>query len=97
MNPRPRRLRLAPDVQEAIRALHPESKRRVRRALDHLRITPDAGKMLTQELCGWRSLRVGRVRIIYREHGTTLEVAAIGPRASIYLDAAVRLRRRTVR
>ena len=94
MTPRSRRLRLAPDVREAIRSLHPDLKRRVRRALDRLCIAPDAGKPLTQELSGWRSLRVGRVRVIYRERGTTLEVAAIGPRSSIYFDAATRLRHR---
>lgn len=88
-----RALHLAPDVHDAIRSLHPDLKRRVRSALDRLSVTPDAGKMLTAELAGWRSLRVGRVRIIYREKGAGLEVAAIGPRASIYFDAAVRLRR----
>jgi len=90
-------LRFAPDVQAAIRSLHPDLKRRIRRALDRLCVAPDAGKMLTQELSGWRSLRIGRVRIIYREQGATLEVAAIGPRASIYFDVAARLRRRTER
>jgi mRNA interferase RelE/StbE len=88
-------LRLAPDVQQAIRSLHPELKRRVRDALDGLLTTPAAGKMLRRELFGWRSLRVGRVRIIYREKGAVIDVAAIGPRASIYFDAAARLRRRT--
>lgn len=95
MSPRPRALRLAPDVQQAIRSLHPELKRRVRDALEGLLTAPAAGKMLTRELSGWRSLRVGRVRIIYREKGASVEVAAIGPRASIYLDVAVRLRPRT--
>lgn len=94
MSRRPRVLRLAPYVQEAIRSLHPDLKRRVREALDGLLTTPDSGKALTRELSGWRSVRVGRVRIIYRERGDVLEVAAIGPRTSIYLDAAARLRSR---
>ena len=89
-----RSVRFAPDAQDAIRSLHPDLNRRVRRALDRLRVATGAGKALTRELAGWRSLRVGRVRIIYREKGRPIEVAAIGPRASIYLDAAVRLRRR---
>ena len=40
-------------------------------------------------------MRVGRVRIIYRSTRTTVEVAAIGPRASIYSEAARLLRRRS--
>ena len=94
MSPRPLALRLAPDVRQAIRSLHPELKRRVRDALNELLTAPAAGKMLTGELSGWRSLRVGRIRIIYREKGAVIEVAAMGPRVSIYVDAAARLRRR---
>ena len=71
--------------------MHPDLKRQVRAALDHIRAAPKSGKSLKRELSGWRSLPVGRVRIIYREAGAVIEVGAIGPRASIYLDAARRL------
>jgi mRNA-degrading endonuclease RelE of RelBE toxin-antitoxin system len=70
--------------------MHPDLKRRIRAALDRIRATPDSGKPLVGELTGWWSVRVGRVRIIYRHQSprAMVEVAAIGPRASIYLEAA---------
>lgn len=87
-------VRLPPEVQAAIRVLHPDLKRRVRIALDYIRVTPKSGKSLKRELRGWRSMAVGHVRIIYRETPAAIEVGAIGPRASIYLDAAQRLSRK---
>jgi mRNA-degrading endonuclease RelE of RelBE toxin-antitoxin system len=86
-----RGLRLPPEVQVAIRVMPPELKRRVRTTLDHIRAIPKVGKPLKRELSGWWSLRVGRVRIIYREAGTVIKVGAIGPRSSIYRDTAQRL------
>lgn len=87
-------VRLPPEVQAAIRTMHPELRRRIRAALDDIRATPDSGKLLKRELNGWHSFRVGRIRIIYREKGAVIEVSAIGPRASIYLDFARQLSRR---
>ncbi len=74
--------------------MHPVLKRRVRAALDHIRASPDSGKPLLGELAGWWSVRVGRIRIVYRHRSRSslVEVAAIGPRASIYSEA-VRLTR----
>jgi mRNA interferase RelE/StbE len=89
---RERSVRLPQDVQQTIRSLHPELKRRVRTAVELLRANPEAGKALKGELEGWRSLRVGRMRIIYRASRASADVAAIGPRASIYLETARRLR-----
>ena len=73
--------------------MHPEQKRRVRVALDAIRENPATGKALVEELAGWRSLRVGQFRIVYREAGKVIEGGAIGPRATIYEDAARRLHR----
>lgn len=89
-----RGVRLLPEVQVAIRAMHPELRRRVRTALDHIQTVPEAGKLLKHELNGWQSFRVGRIRIVYRVVREVVEVGAIGPRASIYLDAARRLSHR---
>jgi mRNA interferase RelE/StbE len=89
-----RAVRLPPEVQGAIRTLHPDLKRRVRAALDLIRATPNSGKPLKRELRGWRSLPVGRLRIIYRETRAVIEVGAIGPRTAIYRDAAERLGRK---
>ena len=85
---RARFVRLPGEVQQLVRSLHPEQKRRVRTALDRLLSEPDAGKELKGDLGGWRSLRVGRFRIVYRATRATIDVAAIGPRSTIYLDAA---------
>jgi|CXWL01.1.fsa_nt_gi mRNA-degrading endonuclease RelE of RelBE toxin-antitoxin system len=71
--------------------MHPELKRRVRLALDALRENPASGKPLMRELAGWWSLRVGPLRIVYRLARGTIEIAVIGPRETIYLDAARRL------
>jgi plasmid stabilization system protein ParE len=73
--------------------MHPELKRQVRAALDRLRTAPKCGKALMGELAGWRSLRVGRLRIVYREAARAVEVAAIGPRSAIYLELARSLKR----
>lgn len=84
-------VRLPPEVQAAIRVMPPDLKRRVRTALDYIRVAPKFGKSLKRELRGWRSrLAVGRVRIIYRETRAAIEVGAIGPCTSIYLDAVQR-------
>jgi mRNA-degrading endonuclease RelE of RelBE toxin-antitoxin system len=58
-----------------------------------MREKPERGKALVGELAGWQSWRVGRMRIIYRVRKSEIEVAAIGPRASIYLETARELRR----
>lgn len=91
MSRKVRGARLPLEVQDAIRAMHPELRRRVRAALDHIQAMPEAGKLLKQDLGGWQSFRVGRIRIVYRVVREIIEVGAIGPRASIYLDAARRL------
>lgn len=88
-----RSVRLPAEVQRIIRSLHPDLKRRVRAVLELLRANPEAGKALKGELDGWRSLRVGRMRIVYRASKASVDVAAIGPRGSIYLETARRLRR----
>jgi mRNA-degrading endonuclease RelE of RelBE toxin-antitoxin system len=50
------------------------------------------GKLLHLELEGCRSVRVGRLRIVYRTNSAT-DVVAIGPRETIYADAGRSLRR----
>ncbi len=85
---------LPPAVQETVRHLHPDLEREVRAALEVLRAFPERGKALKAELEGWRSFRVRGFRIVYRASATSIDVAAIGPRSSIYLETARLLRRR---
>ena len=88
-----RRLSYEAEAASAIRELHPEPRRRVKAALEATRDEPHLGKDLRDELAGLRSLRVGRLRIIYREARGTIQVIDVGPRDTIYEDAARRLLR----
>ena len=83
-----RRLRLLPEVVEAIRSLPPGVKTKVRAAIDEIREDSRAGKDLEEELEGYRSLRVGGWRVLFREIPEGAEVVALGPRETIYLDMA---------
>lgn len=75
-----------------LRSLHPELKRKVRAGLDLIRTDPKVGKELRDELEGWRSLRVGRFRIVYRVAPRRLvELVAVGPRRTIYQETLRRL------
>jgi len=79
-------LRVPPQVRELIRRSHPELKRKLRLALAEILDDPAVGKQLQRELKGYRSLRVGRYRIIYRAVQLGIDVIAIGPRRTIYQD-----------
>ena len=88
-----RRIKLSTEVGDVIRALHPEIKRKVRSALDAILKDPALGKPLHDELAGYRSLRIGKIRIVYRDAKDLIEVAAVGPRKTIYFETALYLRR----
>lgn len=78
------------EARDRIRALPPTAKKAVRSALDGLSEDPDLGKALQRELTGFRSLRVGRYRIIYRLDPIKKEVLiyTLGKRERIYEDLA---------
>jgi mRNA interferase RelE/StbE len=71
-------------VAALLRGLHPELRRRIRAGLDRLLEDPGVGKALRGELAGLRSLRVGRIRVVYRESPAAIDVVAVGPRDRIY-------------
>jgi mRNA-degrading endonuclease RelE of RelBE toxin-antitoxin system len=88
------RLRVPPPVVTLIRGLHPEIERRVRAGLEALVERPTLGKPLKDELQGLMSLRVGRLREVYRvAQEQVIEVIAVGPRRVIY-EETLRLVRR---
>src|SRR5438128_6241031 len=90
----PYRLRVPGRIEELLRSLHPELKRKVRAGLDLIRADPEVGKELRDELAGLRSLRVGRIRIVYRVAARRLiDLVAIGPRRTIYQETLRLLRR----
>jgi len=92
------RLRVPDKVTRLLRGLHPELKQKLRTALDTLTRDARTGKPLHGELEGLRSLRVGRVRIVYRLGGRrVLEIVTVGPRERIYEETLrlIRKDRRT--
>jgi len=59
-------------------------KRKVRLALNDILKDPACGKPLKGDLKRYWSLRIGRYAIIYRPDKAGAEIAAIGPRRTIY-------------
>lgn len=82
--PFPYRLKLSEAIRSLIQGLHPELKRKVRAALEQILQDPSSGKALRDGLEGFRSLRVGSFRIVYRVSSRAIEIVAIGPRSNIY-------------
>lgn len=82
-----------PDVVGDFRALGPDVVRRVRRAIvRRLTVAPQYyGKPLGGPLSGFRRLRVGDYRVVFRLHERTVEVALVAHRRQAYEAAVKRL------
>ena len=79
------KLAVSKKVEELIRKMHPDLKKRIRASLGVILAEPESGKPLVEELSGLRSFRVKTFRIIYRiKEPETIEIVAIGPRDRIY-------------
>ena len=90
-----RRLKMSAETADFIRTLHPELKRKVKASLQAVLEEPHAGKALKDALAGLRSFRVGKLRIVYnitRGKGI-IEIAAVGPRKTIYEETLRLLKR----
>jgi mRNA-degrading endonuclease RelE of RelBE toxin-antitoxin system len=92
--PASREVILAPETRELVRVLHPTTKRKVRAAIEAIREAPELGDELTRELSGLRRLRIGRLRLVYRLQGRQIQIVALGPRATIYVDLSAQRRKR---
>ena len=79
-------------ARDAVRALPSDVKRRVRAAIDELKPDPTAAEPLGGRLSGLLRARIGRYRVVYRATGNAVEIVAVGPRRTIYVDLE-RLRR----
>lgn len=81
-----RRLKMSDETAESVRSLHPNLRRKIKAALQTILDDPQSGKALKDELGGLRSFRVGKFRVVYKtsKEKDIIEVAAIGPRKSIY-------------
>lgn len=93
MNPQARKLRVPDETAALVRSLHPNLKRKIKAALQTILTDPEAGKALKDELEGLRSLRVGKVRVVYRIKKGMIEIVAIGPRKWIYEETLRLLRK----
>jgi len=80
------KLAVPDSVARLIRTLHPHLKKKIRFSLHMILKKPDEGKELSAELTGLRSFCVSRFRIIYRVRTDVIEIVAIGPRSSIYIE-----------
>lgn len=88
-----RHFRAPPEVRNLIRHLPPVLKRKLRAALADILDDPTCGKALKEALEGYWSLRVGRTRIVYRLAASDIEIVTVGPRESVYEEAAREIRR----
>jgi mRNA interferase RelE/StbE len=89
------RLVVPREIQQLIRKMHPDLKKKVRASLGIIMSTPSSGKALMDELSGLRSFRVRSFRIIYRIAGAErIELVAIGPRKRIYEETVRILQRK---
>jgi len=88
----PMRIKLPMEVAGLIRSLHPQIKRKIRSAFEAMHADPMSGKQLRGELAGYRSFRVGKIRIIYRAKDGMIEIVAIGPREVIYFETTLLLK-----
>ena len=85
---RPLEVRYTPEAAEVIRHSHPEVRAAIRRAIRALALDPEAGSPLELELEGFRSLRVGRYRVLYRIDTGRLVILIVGQRRDVYETAA---------
>lgn len=81
------------DVRDIITKLHPETKRKVRAAVDAIAEDPATGELLEQDLTGLRRIRVGSWRMAYRVDANVIRIHAVGRRATVYSDLIAQLRR----
>ena len=82
------RARVPAAVLAFIRGQHPDTRRKIRAAVEAVQADPALGRELRKELAGLRSLRVGRLRLIYRATSEVIAVVYVGPRTTVYEEAA---------
>ena len=89
-----RKLRVPDEIRDAIGLLPPDTKRKVRAALAAVLDEPTISEPLRGRLVGYRRMRIGRWRVVYRERARVVEVLAMGPRATVYEELLARLGQR---
>ncbi len=85
------------EIKGEIRHFPPFLKGQVSEALDTIALKPSCGKMLGDDLAGFRSFRIGKYRIIYKIGVSRLELVAVGPRSDIYERLVLEIGRQKIR
>jgi mRNA interferase RelE/StbE len=80
------KMRFTPEASRLLSKLHPENKRRIKKALGELQQDPYPGKDLQEELSGFKSLRIKRYRVVYNinEEEKIIQILYIGLRSDVY-------------
>lgn len=89
--------RISPKLKEQICHFPPDLKCRVWEAIEIVAKNPQAGKLLEEDLAGYRSYRIGRYRLIYRIKDDRLALEAVGPREHIYERIVLEIGRQKIR
>ena len=80
-------MKFSDQVISALKSLHPDVRRNIRRALDDIEVGKKRDtKRLTNELSAFWRLRVGKYRVIFRPDPDTGEIIAefLDLRSSVY-------------
>lgn len=81
------RLRYLPVAKEAAQRLTPAVKPLIKEGIEDLLDNPYAGKELLEELAVFRSLIIGKYRVIYRlDDDSSIEIHFIGHRRDVYMN-----------
>ena len=82
-----RRVLYSATAKELIKKLPPSIKPSVKEGIDRLSEEPHTGKELIEELSGFRSLAVGKYRIVYSISGNEaeIEIHSAGHRRDVYM------------
>ncbi|MDO8444503.1 MAG: type II toxin-antitoxin system RelE/ParE family toxin [Deltaproteobacteria bacterium] len=74
-------------AREAAKILNPEIKPIIKESIEGLTDDPYSGKELIEELSGFRSLVIGKYRVIYRlNEPSVIEIHFIGHRRDVYMN-----------
>jgi len=90
-------LDISTELKAQIRHFPPDLKQRAWEAVDTILRDSKAGKLLSEDLAGYRSYRIGRYRLIYRIEGDRLVLKAVGPRSDINERLVLEIGRQKIR
>ena len=88
----PTEVKVSEQVRAYQRALVPEPRRRLKKAIADLAGGRGDIKSLTENLAGFHRLRVGEHRVVFRYRGGTIECFYAAPRKIVYEYLAARLK-----